>query len=83
MCDLIFEGKFNDEQLLLDKHRAYRLSDGDIFTVNGTSIEYEDKKFFEVVEAPGDEYAYTRWKRTGITFTMDELNELLVDWNLS
>lgn len=79
MSNFIFKGKFNDEQLMLNKHRAYRLSNGDIFAIKDTTIEFEDKKFFEVVEAPGDEYAYTRWERTGVSFTMDELNELLVD----
>jgi len=58
--------------------RAYKLCDGDIFSINDVFIEYEDEKFYEVIYSGHvDEYYNKKYKRTGKEFTREELNNLV------
>jgi hypothetical protein len=73
------------------KVRAYRLSDGDVFTVKGKgkeyTLEYEDKLLYEVtfkVDYQSNQFSYhngqfvqSKWERTGKVFTAEELNKLI------
>lgn len=74
--------------------RAYRLNNGDIFTVYGMLLEFEDDILYGVVarqvEHRGEvdnncsTYNITQYFRTGISFTLDEINQLVKElkyWN--
>lgn len=65
-----------------DEHRvlAYNLLNGDVFTVNGSNdLQFYDGIIYEV-EFNGYDFVIggigmnTRWKRTGVSYTMDEFN---------
>ncbi len=75
-----------DERIVLGKvshdmpHRVYELRNGDVFTVKDTMIEFEDGKFYEVIEQKftfkNGIFPMKRYKRTGKEFTIEELNKL-------
>lgn len=68
------------DNVFLPKHRAYKLQDGDIFTVNETTIEHSQGEFYEVIP----KYCFEKninmivrmYSRTGKTFTIQELESL-------
>jgi hypothetical protein len=65
------------------KTRAYKLSNGDIFTVKGKgkdyTLEYENKMLYEVVFKLDDQWLQSKWERTGVIFTPEELNKLITE----
>ena len=70
--------------------RAYRLSNGDIFTVCNVTVKFVDNVLYEVVEDGEDvmqevidgvtyRVIQTKWAQTGKVYTIDQLNELLIE----
>lgn len=61
-------------------HRAYRLENGDVFTINGSIVEFFDNVFYELKETtffcPITKMYFTNKYRTGKTFTQEELESL-------
>ena len=87
---LVFENdNQNNTELKLENgshysNRAYKLSNGDIFTVQTKqglfTLQFEDQILHEVVEVEPEEsemlYMSSKYERTGIKFTPDELNAM-------
>ena len=87
--------KLEDEDVRLVKGcvdnnylRAYRLSNGDVFTVENVTVKFVDNVLHEVVEDSEDimqeivdgvtyRVIQTKWTQTGKVYTIDQLNELL------
>lgn len=76
----------------IPKARAYILSNGDVFTVygkdRGYTLQFESNLLYEVVsmlDNQSNQYSYDngqfvqiKWERTGVVFTVDELNNLIM-----
>lgn len=72
--------------------RAYKLSNGDVFTVKGKSkeytLEFENGLLYDVsfnVNGQSNQYSYinsqwvqSEYKRTGKVYTIDEINNLIM-----
>jgi hypothetical protein len=58
--------------------RVLRLKDGDVFHVWTVkrNFEYEDSKFYEVIDNGIDQFNQTNWERTGVVLTASEVNDL-------
>jgi hypothetical protein len=58
--------------------RVLKLADGDVFHVWTVkrNFEYEDSKFYEVVDNGINELGSTIWKRTGVVLNSSEVNDL-------
>ena len=57
--------------------RAYKLCNGDIITVNNLVLQFEDKVLYEMIEDGLDVFGQQKWKRTGKSFTPEQLNNLI------
>lgn len=57
--------------------RAYRLCNGDIFTVKDLVLQFENNILYEMVEDGLDMFRQRKWKRTGKLFTPEQLNKLI------
>lgn len=52
--------------------RAFRLSNGDVFTIRDLMLEFEDNILYEVREI-GSGF-FRKYKRTGKSFTPEKIN---------
>lgn len=57
-------------------YRAYRLCNGDIFTIENLVLEYENLILYEVIEDGFDIFMQRKWKRTGKSFTPEQINKM-------
>jgi hypothetical protein len=55
-------------------NRIHKLNDGDVFTVKGLTVKFEDNQFHEVKFGGHDDFMQSIWNRTGTIYNMDELN---------
>lgn len=82
MFDDGFENITLEKAILPNNYvRAYRLQNNDILTINNMVLEFEDNILYKVVDDGFDLFGQKKWKRTGKSFTPEQLNKLLVDGN--
>lgn len=84
---MYYDDGYNPDEFVVKKAelpegyaRAYKLSNGDIFSLWNVSnhcyiLEYEDQLMYEVVENGVDMFGQTNYKRTGKVFTPDEITK--------
>jgi hypothetical protein len=63
-----------------DKTRLYPLQNGDVFSVNELLLEFEDGICYEVIRVRDTIYN-PQFKRTGKSFTPEQINEITIKCN--
>ncbi|MDS7057112.1 hypothetical protein NXG04_07420 [Klebsiella pneumoniae] len=66
--------KASDGEIPENAVRAYRLQDGDVITVNGMQLQYEDGKFYKGFSV-GTGF-FPEFHRNGGFYTAEDLNEM-------
>jgi hypothetical protein len=56
--------------------RIFKLNNEDIIEVKGVSLQFKDNLLYEVEFGGLDDFMQTIWSRTGVVFTIDEVNKL-------
>lgn len=60
--------------------RAVKLENNTVFSLQTNTelfyLEFEDNLLHEVEEDGFDEFGQTKWKRNGVAYTPDQINEL-------